>query len=58
MTLWVEAHEGELPSYQATKFGGHSHPGSGVIMILFCHVIPQDYAIKRSSEFMGRTISW
>ena len=58
MTLGVEAHEGELPSYQATRFGGHSHPGSGVIMILFCHVMAQDYAIKRSSEFMSGTISW
>ena len=35
-SLWVGAHHGELPSYQ---FGGHSHPGSGAIIILVFLVI-------------------
>ena len=40
-------------SYHSTKFGGHSHSGSGFIMILVWHVIYQDHAIKGSSNSMG-----
>ena len=41
-----------MKSYHYAKFGGHSHSGSG-IMILVCHVISQDHVIKRSRNFMG-----
>ena len=32
-------------SYQPANFGGHSHPFSGVIMILVCHVISLNHVI-------------
>ena len=34
------------------SFGDHSHSGGGVIKILDCHVIQQDYVIKGSCDFM------
>ena len=45
-------------SYHPAKFDGHSHFGSGVIMILVCHLISQDHMIKGSEDFMGGTPSW
>ena len=35
-----------MVSYDTAKFGGYSHSGSGVIMILVCQVILQDHEIK------------
>ena len=43
-------------SYQPAQFGGHSHSGSGVIIILVCHVISQNYLIKRSSDCGSRNM--
>ena len=40
------------------KFCGHSYSGSGVIMILVCHVISQDHVIKGPCDFMGGRPSW
>ena len=37
--------------YHPAKFGGQGHCGSGNIMILVCHVILQDDAIKGSCDF-------
>ena len=55
MTLWV----GVLyqVSYHPIKFGGHSHSGSGV-MILISHVILQGSMIKGTCDFMDRSHSW
>ena len=44
--------------YNPAKFGGHSHSGSGVIMILFIYVVLQDHGIKESWDFMGRSPYW
>ena len=35
------------------KFGSHRHCGSGDLLILVCHVISQDHAIKGSCYFMS-----
>ena len=32
-------------------FSGHSHSGSGVIMILVCHMISQDQVTKELCDF-------
>ena len=45
-------------SYNAAKFDGHSHSGSGVIRNLVCHVILQDQVVKGSCDFMGGSHSW
>ena len=45
---------GKLPS---VKFGGHSHSGSGV-MILISRVILQGSMIKGTCDFMSRSHSW
>ena len=45
-------------NYHSVKFGGHSHYGSGVNMILVCHEISQDNVIKRSCDSMGGSPSW
>ena len=45
-------------SYHSAKFGGHSHPGSGVIRNLVCHVILQDHVDKVSCDFIGGSPSW
>ena len=37
--------------YHPAKFGGQGHCGRGNIMILVCHVILQDDAIKGSCDF-------
>ena len=54
-TLLVGAQQDKLPW---CKLDGHNHAGSGVMMILVCHMIPQDYVIKGSSDFMGGSHSW
>ena len=33
------------------QFSGHSHSGSGVIMILVCHMISQDHVTKELCDF-------
>ena len=43
-------------SHNRTKFGDHKHCGTGG-MLLVCHVISQDHAIKESSDFTGRNPS-
>ena len=39
-------------SYRPAKFVGHSPSGSGVKMILFCHMILQYLVIKGSCDFI------
>ena len=34
-----------MVSHSPDKFGGHNHRGSGDIIVLVCHVIPQDQVI-------------
>ena len=46
------AYQGEL---HLANFGGHSHSGCNVIMILVCLMISQNLVIKRSCNFIGRT---
>ena len=41
--------------HPVTKFGAHWHFGWGQKMVLVCHVIPQDYVIKWSHDFMSRS---
>ena len=41
-------------SYHPTKLGGHSHSGSGAIMVLIYNVISPDDVINASCNFMGR----
>ena len=43
--------------YYSTRFAGHKHFGSGDIMVLVCQVASQDHMIKRSYDFMGRSLS-
>ena len=44
-------------THRPAKFGGHSHSGNGVIVILVCHVISQDLLIKGSCHFIvGRYV--
>ena len=38
-------------SHYRAKFGGHRHCDSGDIIVLVCHVISQEYVIKRSRDF-------
>ena len=40
-----------------TKSGSHRRYGSRDIMVLVCHMISQDYLIKVSCHFMGRSAS-
>ena len=54
MTLWFEVPQ--VKSHH-TKFGGHKHGGSRDIMVLVCHVILQDCFMKRSCDFMSRSLS-
>ena len=45
-----------IPSREVTilhKIGVHSYSGSGVIMILVCHVRSEDHMIKKLSDFIG-----
>ena len=44
-------------TYLLAKFGGHRRCGSENIMILVCHVIFQNHVIKRSCDFIGRSLS-
>ena len=55
MTLWVAAIK---VRYHPAKFGGDSLSGSGLIMILICHLISQDHVIKGSCGFMGGSPLW
>ena len=41
-------------SYHSAMFCGHSHSGSGVIIIPVCHVISQDHVSKMSCYFYER----
>ena len=43
--------------YHPTNFGDHRHCGSEKIIVLVCHVIPQDHVIKESCDFMERGLS-
>ena len=45
-----------MVSHTPAKFGGHRHHGSGDIMVLVCHVILQDLAIKGFRDFMGSSL--
>ena len=47
-----------MVSYDTAKFGGYSHSGGGVIMILVCQVILQDHEIKGSCHIMCGSPSW
>ena len=56
----VEQHYGQKPvmtKHELARFGGHRHCDSGDIMILVCRVILQDNVIKRSYDFIGRSLS-
>ena len=46
-----------MASHQLVMFGGHRYCSSGDIKILDCYVISQDYMIKESCDFMGRSPS-
>ena len=46
-----------MTKHELARFGGHRHCDSGDIMILVCHVILQDNVIKRSYDFIGRSLS-
>ena len=41
-------------SYHSAKFSGRRHCGSGVTVVLICHVISQDHVMKGSCDFIGR----
>ena len=43
-------------NYHRAKFDGHGHSGSGVVMILICHVISQDHVIKVTYDLTGSSI--
>ena len=43
-------------SYHTAKFGGHKHFGCGMFSV--CLKISQDNVIKRSSDFVSRSLSW
>ena len=45
-------------NYHTVKFGCHSLFNIRVIMILVCHVISQDHAIKGSWDFIDGSPSW
>ena len=45
-----------MVSHTPAKSGGHRHHGSGDIMVLVCHVILQDLAIKGFHDFMGSSL--
>ena len=54
MTSWVGP---LLVSHILAKFGGHSHRGSGDIIVLFCHAILQDHVTKGYSNIMERNLA-
>ena len=41
-----------MVSHYPAKFGGHRHCDSGDIIVLVCHVISQEYVIKRSRDLV------
>ena len=41
-----------------TKFDGHTHFGSGEMIILNCHMISHCHVIIESCEFMVGSLSW
>ena len=47
-----------MVSYNAAKFNGHRHCGSGDIMALVGHAMFQDHVIKMLDKFMGVGSSW
>ena len=52
---WVGDSQGKSASYQHWWLW---HCGTGDIMVLFCHLISQDHAIKESCDFTGGSFSW
>ena len=42
-----------MASHHLANFGGHTHCGSGDIMVLFCHVILPDHMNKGSSNMVS-----
>ena len=54
MTSWVGP---LLVSHTLVKFGGHSHRGSGNIIVLFCDVILQDHVTKGYSNIMEKNLA-
>ena len=45
-----------MVSHTPAKLGGHRHRDSGDIMVLVCHVILQNLAIKGFCNFMGSSL--
>ena len=45
-------------SHHPAKFGDHRHSESGDLMLLLCHMISKDKAIKESYNFKGRSLLW
>ena len=43
-----------MVSQHPDKLGRYGHCGSEDIMSSVCHVISQEYVLKRSCDFMGR----
>ena len=46
-----------MVSHTTAKFGGHKSHSSGVIIILACNIILQDYVIKELDNIMSRSSS-
>ena len=55
MFMWLYMQELIKLGYCPAKFGGYRPFDSGNIVVLVCLVISQDYLIKESSDFMGRS---
>ena len=54
--MWLYGQEPINIVYSSVKSGGHRQSGIRDVMVLICHVIPQDPVIKRSYDVMGRSL--
>ena len=46
-----------MVSHHSAKFRGHEHCGSGVVMVLVCHVTLHDHVTKELDNLMGSSPS-
>ena len=51
--VWLYGYEPFKISHHFNKFHGHRYCNSGDIIVLACHVISHDHAIRESCDFIG-----
>ena len=52
--MWLYYWEPLKVIQHPTKYGHHSHFGSGDLIVLVCHLILEDHVIKDSCDFISR----